>query len=166
MRHFIIFSIILTSLSKSSFGQSALITVFPKVDVTVQLLKNRFKSFESIQFIMTITNRSDTIQSLLFDKPFKSYPWGTFVVISKDGDTISANVNREILSSTLYSENDLKAKGAFYNLRPRDSLKHMYLLADVVILKDYQLHLKNGEYNFSLSYYGNQSNQVTFNIDQ
>jgi len=166
MRQFIIFSIILISLSQSSFGQNALITVFPKVDVTVQLLKKRFKSFDSIQFIMTITNRSDTIQSLLFDKPSKSYPWGTFVVIRKDVDTISADVNREILSSTLYSENELKAKGDFYNLRPRDSLEHMYLLADVVILKDYQLHLKNGEYNFSLSYYGNQSNQVTFNIDQ
>lgn len=115
---------------------------------------------------MTITNLSDSIQSVLFDRPFESYPWGTFVILTsnENGDTLSAYVNREVLSSTLYSEKELRKMGAFYNLSPKQSLKQTYLLADVVILKNYDRAFKPGQYYFFLRYYMNQSNEVTFII--
>ena len=167
MRVVIIITIILTISSQSSFAQNALISTFPKVDVKVELLKYRYKNFDSIQFVMTLTYMSDTIQSLLFDRPSKSYPWGTFVILTnKNGDTISANVNRETLSSTLYIETELKERGAFYNLKQHQSLKQTYMLAEVVILRNHERRLSKGQYNFSLSYYGNQSNQVTFEMEQ
>ncbi|MEO5942097.1 MAG: hypothetical protein ABIP30_05930 [Ferruginibacter sp.] len=115
---------------------------------------------------MTITNLSDSIQSLLFDRPLKNYPWGTFAILIFDEthDTLSAKVNTEILSSTLYAKEDLKKTGAFYDLRPKQILKHTYRLADIAILKNYERTLKPGKYHFFLQYYINKSNEATFTI--
>jgi len=167
MRTFIfLFSIFMSSLPCE--GQSAFISRFPKVSVEVKLADHSFQSLDSVKFLLTVTNRTDSSQKLLFDRPKMTYPWGTFVTIIDriTNDTVTEAINREMLSSKIYSEQELKDLRAFETLKSGASISQSYFLANLAILKDYKQDLPPGKYKCVLSYYGNISNTFDFTIDK
>ena len=148
------------------FAQSVLMFRYPKVKVTIEMKSNVFNTGDSVKFRMILLNNTDTIQKLLFDKPAgKLFPWGTSVVLkSASGRLMVEFSNREMLSSQIYSEEQIEKYGYYYLLTPGQSLSHEYYLPDIAILKTRDGKLPVGEYRFQISYYLHFSNSTSFSI--
>jgi len=160
-------TILLTLLlgSVHSKCQTALVNDFPKVEVSVKVLNPSVNNFDSVKLLITLINTTDTVQRLIFNKPVsKTYPWGTSVLLSDSKGKQINLINREVLSSQLYTRNQLEEKNLYTELKPKESISHTYSLANMVLLDRTKGNLPNGDYTIEVSYYMNSSNKQAFSI--
>ncbi len=138
----------------------------PKVDVKIYLPDTTLNSGDSIHLNIILTNLGSTSQRLLFDKPVTSTggPWATLatVIDNKTKKTVLKHQNKAVLSSQIYSEDELKDK--YYNLMPNQAIEGKYNLTDIVVFNTDDNKLPKGSYTVQISYYGNVSNSLTFTI--
>lgn len=139
----------------------------PKVDVKIYLPDTVLNSGDKININIKLTNLSSTSQRLLFDRPVTSTggPWATSatVIDNKTKKTVLKHQNKAILSSQVYSEDQLKDE--YYNLIPNQSIEGKYNLTDLVILNTDDNKLPKGSYTIQVFYYSNVSNSLTFTIE-
>ncbi|MFI2743332.1 hypothetical protein ACG2LH_11365 [Zhouia sp. PK063] len=138
----------------------------PKVDVTIKLLNPYPNKNEKIMVLITIKNNSDTIQKVLFDEPRISTggPWKTSATLVnlKNNKSMVKYMNKSILSSKVYFENELKSYYCY--LRPNEMLQHKYAITDIILLNTNNFKLPSGKYRFQIFYYRNASNVLEFRV--
>lgn len=139
---------------------------FPKVNLTISLLKDSFNSADDIPIKMVLTNNTKNNQKLLFDKPKSSTggPAGTAVLLTnkKTGKSALKSANKRVLESQIYSEERLKDN--YYNLGTGQLLKGEFSLFDLAITNLDNYRLEKGTYELQIFYYMNHSNILTFTI--
>jgi hypothetical protein len=139
----------------------------PKVDVKIYLPDAKLNSGDIIKLKIKLTNLSSTSQRLLFDKPVISTggPWATSatVIDNKTKKIVLKYQNKSVLSSQVYSEEQLKDK--YYNLIPNQSIEGKYNLTDIVVFNTDDNKLPKGSYTIQVFYYKNVSNSLTFTIE-
>lgn len=142
------------------------VTDKPKVKVEISLKDSILKFGNNISLNIKLTNTGSTIQTLLFNKPIISTrgPWATSatVINSKTGKTALKYQNKAVLSSQVYSEEQLKS--SYYNLIPKQTIAENYDLSDIVVFNSTDNKLPIGSYVIQLSYHGNISNSLTLII--
>lgn len=137
------------------------------IEIKIDLVKSEVLHFEDIQITVQVKNVSDSTIKILFDSPSTSL-WGMNVSIvnQETGEDIVKYSNKEILSSRIYSNTELKEH--YYSVLPNQILKKTVLLADLTILKDQQNNLPKGEYRVNISRFSQSciihSNQANFRI--
>lgn len=138
----------------------------PKVELTISLNDTILKASDKIFLNITVTNSSSTNQRLLFDKPVigTGGPWATSATIidNKTNKSVLKYQNKAVLSSQLYTEDQLK--NDYYNLVPGQSVSGKYELTDIVVFNTIDNKLAKGKYTIQLHYYHNQSNPLTLTI--
>ena len=147
-------------------AQSVLTTKFPKVKVTIKLSDSGFLSSDSVKFFMTVTNNSGSLQKILFDKPLtKTFPWGTTVIVNNSyGKSMVKISNRELISSQLYTEEQVEKQNIYSELKPKQSISHVYYLSNIPIFNTSDGKLPKGKYSLQIGYYSTLSNKVFFMI--
>jgi hypothetical protein len=120
----------------------------PKVDVKIYLPDTTLNSGERININVKLTNLSSTSQRLLFDKPVTSTggPWATSatVINNQTKKTVLKHQNKAILSSHIFSEDQLKDE--YYILKPNQSIEGKYNLTDIVVFNTDNNKLPKGSY--------------------
>lgn len=138
----------------------------PKVEVTISLIDTILNSSDKIFLNITVTNASSINQRLLFDNPSTGTggPWATSatVIDNKTNKTVLEYQNKAVLSSQLYTEDQLKDR--YYNLNPKQSISGKYELSDIVVFNTVDNKLPKGTYTIQLFYYHNISNSLTLTI--
>jgi hypothetical protein len=134
--------------------------------VKIYLPDTTFNSEDRINLNIKLTNLDSTSQRLLFDKPVTSTggPWATSasIIDNKTNKTVLKYQNKAVLSSQIYSEDQLKDK--YYNLIPNQSIEGKYNLTDIVVFNTDDNKLPKGSYTIKVYYYTNVSNILTFTI--
>jgi len=139
---------------------------FPKVDLKISLKDSVLNYGNNILLNIKLTNNGDEEQKLLFDKPMISTggPWATTgnVIDVKTKKSVLKYENKAILSSQIYSEDQLKDK--YYYLKPGQTINGQYNLADIVVFNSSDNFLLKGIYDVQLFYYLNPSNVETIRV--
>ncbi len=139
---------------------------FPNVDVKISLIDTVLKYGDNISLNISLTNNSNEEQKLLFDKPTVSTggPWATTgnVIDSKTKLSVLKYENKAILSSQIYSEDQLKDN--YYYLKPGQAINGKYELTDIVVINSSDNLLPKGTYELQLFYHSNPSNVVTIKV--
>lgn len=142
------------------------IETIPEVDLEISLTDTNLNYGDKILLDITLTNNSKIEQKLLFDKPRISTggPWATTGKVKDINKKMSVlkYENKTILSSEIYTEDDLKDK--HYHLKPGETLKGQYELTDIVVFNFSGNSLPKGKYEVQLFYYSNPSNILILEI--
>ena len=140
---------------------------FPIVNVKIEFEDTSFKETDEFIVRITLTNKRKQKQNLLFDKPEVSTggPWSTIasVIDSKTNESVLKHQNKAILSSKLYSEEELKSH--YYSLKPNQTITREFKLRDIVVFNTEGYNLPKGKYIVKLSYYFNCSNSLPLIIE-
>ena len=134
----------------------------PKVDVEISLENSVLNKEDDIKLMIKLVNRKSETQKLLFDKPAlpTGGPWGTIVKMTNSisGVSVLANENKAVLSSKIYTEDQLRSE--YYNLDEGHSVTKNYDLKDLVVFKPENNILEVGVYNIQVYYCHNPSNTL------
>jgi hypothetical protein len=137
-----------------------------KVDFKISLNDTVLNYGDIILLNISLTNNSNEVQKLLFDKPRVSTggPWMTTGKVTdiKTKRSMLEYENKAMLGSQIYSEEELKDK--YYYLKPGQTLNGKYELTDIVVFNSMDNLLPKGTYEVQLFYYLNPSNIVTIKI--
>jgi hypothetical protein len=162
MRKVVLYTAFFFLCGLASNAQSVLNGKSSKVAVTITLLHSSFTTADSVTFLMTLTNISAFTQKVLFDKPFKRYPWSTNVSLNRTPGQPVKVTTWAFLSSQLYTEQQLNE---FYReLKAGESISHTYYLGNVVRFDTRDGSLSKGAYTLRVNYHANVSNEVRFSI--
>jgi hypothetical protein len=163
MRAFLI-PLLLLFFSTTAFAQ---LTDCPKVQLAVSLLKEKFSRNEDIVLTMTLTNNTDSVQSVWFDKHKVSTggpAWTSVSLINKkNGKSVLKYENKAILSSQAYSLEEVEQMST--HLNPTEKVFSKFSLYDLVVLKKYAHNFRKGSYEMQVFYCTNPSNKISFTID-
>ena len=139
----------------------------PTLNVQTKLTSDTFKYAEYISVKIKLTNESNSIQSVWFDKPKSSTggPARTSVSLTnrKTGKSVLKYQNKAILQSQIYSTEEVKKYS--YQLKPGQSITGEYSLLDLVVLLDNKQFLDKGSYEMQLFYCDSFSNKINFTVD-
>jgi hypothetical protein len=139
----------------------------PIVAVTAKIASDTFKFGKDISIKITLTNKSNSIQSVWFDRPKSSTggPAWTSVILTnkKSGKSVLKYQNKAILQSQLYSTEQVKKYS--YHLKPGQMVSGEFSLYDLVVLLDNKRRLDKGNYEMQIFYCNNSSNELDFTID-
>ena len=137
------------------------------VDVNATINKNGFKLGEDILITISLTNKSNSIQSVWFDKPKSSTggpAWTSVKLTNKEtGVSVLEYENKAILQSQLYSTDQVKKYS--YQLKPGQQVSGQFSLYDLVVLKSEKQQLAKGKYEMEITYCINRSNKISFTVD-
>ena len=138
----------------------------PNVGFDVLLKDSVFNYGDKIFLTLSVTNISSDEQKLLFNKPRVSTggPWETTGNITdmRTGKSVLKYTNRTILSSQIYTEDQLRDN--FYFLKPGQTISGIYELNDIVVVNAPNSLLPKGAYRVQLFYYGIPSREVIIKI--
>lgn len=137
----------------------------PKVKVNITLPSESYKNTDSIRVLITITNESKKIQKILFGKQSGGLAWGMSAnVTDSSGKSVNELPNRSVLYSQIYMDSEIKKKGWYFNLKPKESKTDIYDLNYIQVFNFNGNQIPPGVYFLELYYFGNQSNKVTFRM--
>lgn len=156
---FMLFSVICTEQTDTS-------SMCPKVNVNINLKSEHFKYEQDVIVVITLTNKTNSIQSVWFDKPITSTggpAWTTINLTNKKtGSSILKYQNKAILSSQLYSTEEVKKFS--YQLKPGEKVSGQFSLYNLVVLSDKKEKLDIGNYEIQVHYCSNPSNKLSFTV--
>ncbi len=143
-------------------AQSMLGVRFPKVNVSITLDSIVYKQPNNIEVNVAIINLQKFKQKLLFS----GKAWGLCgIVTDKQGKSVTELQCHAVLESQIYTETMLKKMHAYRYLKPDSSMTHHYHLSNILVLNFHNNQLPPGDYTLSVSYFGNESNKVSFSIN-
>jgi hypothetical protein len=132
-----------------------------------QLKTDTFKYGCDIPVFITLTNKTNSIQSVWFDKPKFSTggpAWTSVILINrKTRRSVLKYQNKAILHSQLYTTEQVKKFS--YQLKHGQKVSGQFSLDDLVVLLDYKENLDKGEYEMQIFYCSNASNKIHFTVD-
>jgi len=164
-RHLLIMILMLATLSLKA--QEIILKKYPKVDVNISFPGSpTFKPTDKIKFLVTITNHQKYVQKLLFGKPNTLYTWGMIAnITTPSGKRVKLDdPNHHLMDSHLYSEEGEEEKKLFQFLNTGEQLSHIVYLESLIWFDFGTNDTPIGTYNLKLSYFGNVSNTITFNV--
>ena len=137
------------------------------VDIKISSGKTLLNYGDKIVLDITLTNNDKEAQKLLFDKPVSTAgPWGVSAIVTdkKTNKSVLKYGNKELLSSQIYTEDQLKE--GYYTLQPEQSISKKYELHDIVVFNNEDNLLPRGTYDIQINYYryGKQSDFISSNI--
>ncbi|MCD8739723.1 hypothetical protein LT679_03835 [Mucilaginibacter roseus] len=132
----------------------------PGVKTNISSLDSVYSDIDSVKFRITITNDTDTIKNILFNKPMKNYPWQSCVYLFYGEDQRIDGINCPyLISSSAYSIKDVRPY--LIELKKGDTVSDIYYLNKLILFTGSKPS-KRGRYYVSISYFGNKSNTVSF----
>lgn len=138
----------------------------PQLDCKITLLDSVLNYGDKIWLDISLTNNSDEMQKLLFDKPATTTggPWATSGKVQDIHRKISvlAYENKALLSSKIHLVAELEDK--YYHLKPGQTINGQYALTDIVVFNTSDNTLPKGTYEVQLFNHSNPSNVVTLRI--
>ena len=162
----LILAILVTCTSKSN-SQRDTGSPCPTVAVTVTLAADTFKFGTDISVVITLTNKSTSVQSVWFDKPKHSTggpAWTSVTLINKvTGKSVLLYENKAVLESQTYSSEQVKDFS--YQLKPGQSVSGQFSLYDLVVLLGHDQKLEKGNYEMQIFYCFSSSNQLNFTVN-
>jgi len=136
------------------------------VDIQISLNDTILNYGDKILLNISLTNKSNEQQKILFDKPVISTggPWSTTGKVTDINKKISVlkYENKAMLSSQIYMEDELKDK--YYYLKSGQTINRQYELTDIVVFNTADNLLPKGTYEVQLFYHLNPSNVLTIII--
>ena len=167
MRHFILILTFDFLCFIKATGQRDSLSQCPIVKVTVKLAKDTFKIGSDIRLTLTLTNNSNSAQSVWFDRPKSSTggpAWTSVILTNKKNDKpVLKYQNKAILGSQSYSTEQVQKFS--YNLKPGQKVSGQFSLYDLVVLIDNKQSLSKGNYEMQIIYCSNESEKFDFTID-
>jgi hypothetical protein len=161
-RSFLLIFILVIFQAINAKAQVVFLKSYPKLKVDIALTNKIFTHVDSVKVQISLTNKADTTQKVLFDKPNTRYPWGTsaFIMDSR-GKRIDAINSRATVSAAAFSEK--QAEQYMYYLQSGKTLTGSYYLTGLMIFTEPTM-IKPGKYYLYIIKDGNKSNRVSFTL--
>jgi hypothetical protein len=167
MRHLAIAVFLFIGHSLNCIAQTDALSLRPKVEVTFKLKSDTVSYEQDIPVLITLINKTNTIQSVWFDQPKSSTggPAWTSVILTnkKTGRSVLKYQNKAILESQLYSMEQVEKFS--YHLKQEETVSGQFSLYNLVVLLGNKDKLDKGNYEMQIFYCSNASNKVSFTVD-
>ena len=148
-------------------AQADTVAFCPNVAVAAKLKSDKFNFGNDIPITITLTNKTDSTQSVWFDRPRSSTggPAWTSVILTnkKTGLSVLKYQNKAILESQIYSAEEIKKYS--YQLKPEQDVSGIFSLYDLVILLGNKQSLDKGDYEMQIFYCYNGSDKINFTVN-
>ena len=138
----------------------------PKVQLSISLPKVAFLSNEDIPVTMTLTNNTDSVQNVWFDKHKAATggpAWTSVLLINKKtGKSVLKYGNKAILESQIYTDEEIEK--TLTRLKPKEKVSSSCSLYDLVVIESSNLKLYKGTYEMQVFYCENASETIIFTV--
>ena len=166
MRHLALAIVVFFWCSLNCKAQTDTSSKCPKVSVNAKLKSDTLKYGQDISVFITLTNKTNSTQSVWFDRPKSSTggPAWTAVQLTnkKTGRSVLKYQNKAILSSQLYSAEQVKEFS--YHLKPDEKVSGQFSLYNLVVLLNDKENLDIGDYEMQVYYCSNASTKISFTV--
>ncbi|HTD98936.1 MAG TPA: hypothetical protein VK668_06595 [Mucilaginibacter sp.] len=138
----------------------------PQVDMEISLADSIVRSSDSLRVKITVTNKLNYTQKVLFGKAKYSVgPWAvTGDVTDQNGISVLSATGWNMLESQIYTKENIEKDKINIKLKPGESTSGIFSVASIVRFNASDNKLPPGRYNLRISYYKLSSGILHFTV--